>query len=178
MRNKKIFLMGMPSSGKTTLGKRVAPVLNLPFLDLDHVIEQSEGMSIPDIFKEKGEDYFRKTEARLLREVTEKEDMFLLSCGGGTPCYHDGIDFMNGHGLTVFIDVPAEELTKRMVGRGTETRPLFTGMETTRLLNELRERIDTRLPHYSKAKIQIKGESIDPEMVLGAILDEEYPAID
>ena len=83
----KIVLIGYMASGKSTIGKILAKELNLSFIDLDHYISDREQMSIPEIFNQKGEIYFRKIETKCLLEVLEKEQEFILSLGGGTPCY-------------------------------------------------------------------------------------------
>lgn len=82
----KIYLLGFMGAGKSYWGKQLADHLNLPYYDLDEVIVEAEEMAIADIFASKGEDYFREQEAKLLRDLSEQES-FLISCGGGTPCF-------------------------------------------------------------------------------------------
>src|SRR5436189_5502924 len=93
----KIFLIGMPGAGKSTLGRPLAAALNLPFVDLDKEIEKHEQKSIPEVFELRGEDYFRKSESTLLKSWAESNRSFVLATGGGAPCFHDGIEVINKH---------------------------------------------------------------------------------
>src|SRR5690242_5204760 len=128
----KIFLLGLPGSGKTTLGKRLATALQLPFVDLDKEIERTEGKQIKDIFAEKKEDYFRKLESAELKRWCAKPGDYVMATGGGAPCFFDNIDVINSSGKSIFIDVPASEIVRRMsVGNASrqtgpiEKRPLL-----------------------------------------------------
>ncbi|MFN8889873.1 MAG: shikimate kinase, partial [Cyclobacteriaceae bacterium] len=91
----KIFLIGLPGSGKTTLGKQVASHLSIPFVDLDAAIEKAEQRTIPEIFKQSGENYFRKIESDLLKKWAESTTDFLMATGGGAPCFFDNVEVMN-----------------------------------------------------------------------------------
>lgn len=121
----KIFLIGLPGSGKTTIGRALAERLAIPFVDLDVEVEKKEGCSIGQIFEREGEPYFRQAEASVLREISTTHDSFVMATGGGTPCFYEGIEFMNGHGVTVFLDVPLDMLLKRLSKSGVAERPLF-----------------------------------------------------
>ncbi|WP_053406648.1 shikimate kinase [Persicobacter sp. CCB-QB2] len=167
--HKKIFLVGMPGSGKTTLGKPIAAKLGLPFFDLDQIIEDKEQMEIKEIFSQKGEAYFREAEANLLRDFSLKNETFLLSTGGGTACFHKGMQFMNETGLTIFINVPYEELFRRLHGNGTDDRPLLKGKSQEELERELEGKVMERLPYYNKAQISIKGGNLSPEEILNLL---------
>src|SRR5215216_5287440 len=106
----KIYLIGMPGSGKTTLGKQIAEDLGFPFIDLDTEIENREGKSISEIFSHKGEDHFRVLESTLLKELSSSSHNVVIATGGGAPCYFGGMETMNATGLTVFIDVPLDDI--------------------------------------------------------------------
>ena len=99
----KIFLIGLPGSGKTTLGKQVASHLSIPFVDLDAAIEKAEQRTIPEIFKQSGENYFRKIESDLLKKWAESTTDFLMATGGGAPCFFDNVEVMNRAGITFFF---------------------------------------------------------------------------
>ncbi|MBU1820351.1 MAG: shikimate kinase, partial [Bacteroidetes bacterium] len=90
---KNIFLIGMPSSGKTTLGKKLARALGYRFVDLDKLIVSDQKKSIPDIFREHGEPYFREVESRILQD-TRPDHWLVVSTGGGAPCFFDNMDFI------------------------------------------------------------------------------------
>ncbi len=83
----RIFLIGFMGSGKTHWGTRIAENLKIPFYDLDAVIVHEEGMNISEIFTVKGEEYFRYKEKQTLEDLVAKEENFVLSAGGGTPCF-------------------------------------------------------------------------------------------
>src|SRR5947207_14326757 len=108
----KIFLLGLPGSGKTTLGKALARSLGLSFVDLDLEIEKSEGMLIPEIFKTKKEDYFRKAEAAQLKHWSLSDREFVMATGGGAPCFFDNLETIKAAGRSFFLDVPASEIAE------------------------------------------------------------------
>ena len=105
----RIIIVGYMGSGKTTVGKALAQDLNLTFYDLDWYIESRMHKTVPQIFAEKGEEGFRKIEHNMLHEVAEFEDV-IISCGGGTPCFFDNMDYMNGQGDTVYLKATPEVL--------------------------------------------------------------------
>jgi shikimate kinase len=152
---KKIYLVGMPSSGKSTIGKLLSGFLGLPFVDLDDVIEEREGMEITDIFTVKGEPYFREIEHNSLLVQTEQSEGFVMATGGGTPCYFDGIDYMNQHGITVFLKVNVEDLYAKLSKKGSAKRPLLKDKTPEELYYELKTRYDVRIEYYSKAQVVI-----------------------
>lgn len=98
-----IVLVGYMGSGKSTVGKELSKRLKINFLDLDTYIEAKYEMSIPEIFSTKGEIFFRKVEILCLKEIFEKEEDFILSTGGGTPCYGDNINVMTTSSKNVFL---------------------------------------------------------------------------
>lgn len=125
----KFFVIGFMGAGKTTLGKYAARINHLHFLDLDEYIEQKTGMNVRDLFREKGEDYFRQIERKSLEEVCAIEDLDLLvSCGGGTPCFFDNMDLMNRSGHTVYLDMSAARLTDRL-RQAKDKRPLLNSID-------------------------------------------------
>src|SRR5258708_25113313 len=100
----KIFIIGLPGSGKTTLGKQVAEKLNLPFIDLDLEIEKLEGKTVQEIFAKRKENYFRELESRTLKNFCSGKSDFVMATGGGAPGFFDNMDVMNNSGKTVFLD--------------------------------------------------------------------------
>src|SRR5688572_8772700 len=110
----KIFLIGMPGSGKTTLGKELAAHLFIDFVDLDAEIEKTEQKSIAEIFSRQGESHFRLVEARLLREWAAGSASFVMATGGGAPCFHKGIETINEYGISIFLDCPVSTLIDRV----------------------------------------------------------------
>lgn len=152
----KIYLTGLPGSGKTTLGKQLAKALNYTFVDLDAEIEKLEDRTIPTIFENEGEDYFRKVEQKVLHKTTSTDNA-IISTGGGAPCFFDNAEFINSNGLSIFIDVSPKELAKR-ISRGPNNRPLLAGV--TSLEEEIENKRKARLPFYKKAELCIVGDTI------------------
>ena len=121
----KIFLIGFMGSGKTTLGKKLARVLGYDFVDLDKVIEEESGVSVPDYFSRHGEDAFRQLERDCLRTRLPAGPV-VVATGGGAPCYFDNMDWMNEHGVTVYLMLPPGVLASRL--NGSRNRPLISGL--------------------------------------------------
>ena len=105
----KFFLIGFMGAGKSTIGKYASRHNGLTFLDLDAYIVEQQGKEISAIFEEHGEAHFREVERKALEEVIDLPGDYLVSCGGGTPCFYNNMEWMNAKGITVFID-PAEEI--------------------------------------------------------------------
>lgn len=155
----KIYLIGMPGSGKTTLGKQVASRLGLDFVDLDHEIENREQKSIPEIFAEKGEDYFRQVESALLHEWAASSKDFIMSTGGGAPCNYNGIDAINNSGVSLFLDVPIDQLVKRVQQKSN--RPLLNAESPEALKERLEKIFSVRKSIYQKAHHTLQHATVD-----------------
>ncbi|UHG89677.1 shikimate kinase [Spirosoma oryzicola] len=160
---KNVFLIGMPSSGKSTLGKRVADALHYRFIDTDKQIVRDEGRSIPEIFAQSGEEYFREAERRILRTI-RPGDSAVVSTGGGMPCFHENMAYINATGISVFLDVPVNILVKRILAHAADDRPLNNPSDPD-LFNTLQQRYTNRLPFYSQASIVISGETSEEEVL-------------
>ncbi len=151
----RIFLIGMPGSGKTRIGRALAKRLQMPFFDLDHEIEKEGKKSIPEIFLIEGENYFRIVEKDVLRKVIDREKQCVLATGGGAPCFFDNMAYMNQNGITIFLNVPLKDLYERLVKRGTNTRPLLKDMTSGELKIELQQKFNDRIPYYRSANQEI-----------------------
>lgn len=147
----RIILIGYMGSGKTTVGRQLAKALGLQFYDLDWYIEMRFHKRVPEIFAERGEEGFRELERRMLHEVAEFEDI-VLSCGGGTPCFFDNMDYMNQlEGDTVYLRCDPEVLAQHL-SMGRTERPLIKGKNAEELEQYIRESLQQREPFYQKAK--------------------------
>lgn len=147
---KRIILIGYMGAGKTTIGRTLARELGLEFYDLDWYVENRFRLRIPEIFAQRGEEGFREIERKMLHEVAEFEDI-VLSCGGGTPCFFDNIDFMNARGETIYLQASPEVLQTHL-RMGKSKRPLIDGKSPDELEAYIRESLAQREPFYTQAK--------------------------
>ncbi len=154
----KIYLVGMPGAGKTYWSQILKKKLKLPIYDLDTVVEVMDDRSVAEIFAEDGEDYFRKVETKMLHLFSEKKQ-FILATGGGAPCHDNNMQWMNNHGITIWIDEPVDVLYNRIT-TAPESRPLFMKMEGDKLKNFLQEKLHERLPYYEMATYKLGGANI------------------
>lgn len=167
---KNIFLVGMPSSGKSTLGRQLAKAIGYKFVDMDELIERHENQTIPEIFKWKGENHFREVESVILKQFTPNQKL-VIATGGGVPCFFDNMDFIKANGTSVFLNVQPEDLFKRIKLSDANNRPLIDKSNNNQaLLEDIKKRYDTRLPFYMRADIKIDG-NIEVQQLLW-LLDE------
>ena len=136
-------------AGKTTVGKALAKELGLPFYDLDWYIESRMRKKVAEIFAERGEEGFRKIEQSMLHEVAEFENV-VISCGGGTPCFFDNMDYMNQQGDVFYLKATPEVLYRHLQ-MGKSVRPLLAGKTKDELLEFIKEQLAWREPFYTKA---------------------------
>jgi shikimate kinase len=154
-----IFLVGMPASGKSTLGKKIAKALNLSFVDLDKHIEQSEKMSISSLFNKKGENHFREMERYYLRSVIQKEKGLIMSTGGGTACFFDNMEYMNMQGITLYLKAELSILIERNT-KNKRFRPLFNNSNNEDIARKISQMLHERGPYYEKSKIWLCDETL------------------
>ena len=147
---KRIILIGYMGAGKTTVGKQLADSLGLKFYDLDWYIETRMHRKVSQIFEEKGEEGFRIIERNMLHEVAEFEDV-VISCGGGTPCFFDNIDYMNCQGDVIYLKARPDVLYKHLMMGKTE-RPLIKGKTKDELMEFIKQQLEKREPFYTKAR--------------------------
>ena len=152
----KIFLIGFMGSGKTTAGRKLASRLGWSFIDLDELIERDNGKSIAEIFAERGEDWFRTAESKALRELGNGRNT-VVSTGGGTPCFFGNMEFMLKNGLTVYLRMTPEKLSRRLSGL-TAGRPLLKDIGKKELPGYISALLAERELWYSKAEIIIEIE--------------------
>lgn len=154
-----VFLVGYMGVGKTTFGRALARETGRGFIDLDFYIEQRFHRSVSQIFSERGEEGFRILEAAMLREAGEFDNV-IVSCGGGTPCFSNNMDYMLSRGLTVHLTASEERLIERLTA-GASRRPLVAGKSPDELRKFIRSHLSTRLPHYTRAHIEFCSDHLE-----------------
>lgn len=142
----KIFLIGLPGCGKTTMGLELGLHLTLPFVDLDQEIERATKQSVKETFLEKGEAHFRQLEKGQLEKIIETFPSFVMATGGGTPCFFDNLKLMSEMGTVVFINTPLETIKGRL--ENDSTRPLMNN-------NSLENLLKKRKKFYSSAEYTV-----------------------
>ena len=153
----KIFLIGFMGSGKTHWGNLLSQKLQIPFFDLDAVIEEKEEKEITSIFAETGEEYFRMLEKDVLFLLTESHESFVMATGGGTPCFFNNIDYMKSRGTTVWINCSVECLHNRLV-REKEKRPLISNIPDEELNSFIIKKFSDRKIFYQQAQVVMNDE--------------------
>jgi len=156
---RRIILIGYMGSGKTTIGKALSKQTGMMFYDLDWYIENRMHKTISQIFEEKGEEGFRKIEYNMLHEVAEFEDV-IISCGGGTPCFFDNMDYLNQQGDVCYLKASPEVLYKHLQMAKVE-RPLLKGKTHDELIAYISDHLKERDPYYSKAKHSLNVDLMD-----------------
>ena len=172
-----IFLIGFMGSGKSWWAHRLAERLGVPHYDLDAAVSGEEGMDIPDIFREKGEDYFRIAERAALERLVasippaagDSRWSAVIACGGGTPCFLDTMDWMNSHGLTVWLNPPVAQLAERLLTE-TASRPLLAGKTGADLVELIDHLMEERRSYYEKAHIEVKNTHLALDEFVNIIL--------
>lgn len=165
----KYFIIGYMGSGKSTLGKALAERKGIAFYDLDAYIEKVEGQTITDIFQSKGEIYFRNLEHRTLKQLLDKEEDFVLSLGGGTPCYAGNMELLTNNGVSIYLQYPLEVLVNRLWEEKAQ-RPLIATIATKELLEDfIRKHLFERAAYYMQATYSVKLTQETPEQVVQAV---------
>lgn len=155
----RIFIIGFMASGKSTIGKKLSNKLNMPFIDLDKVIEENQNQTIRSLIYQSGEDNFRQIEKEMLQQVISQNDHAVISTGGGTPCFFDNMEMMNKAGTTIYLEVDLAVLINRLMNSKTE-RPLIWGKSKADLTQYAQSLLEKRNPYYSKAKYKISGKNL------------------
>ena len=166
---KKILLCGYMGSGKTTIARLLAKASGLPYMDLDEAIEQETGKTIPEIFRTEGEIKFRKTEHDTLKEIVEK-DSFVLSLGGGTPCYAGNHLFMQREDVvSIYLKAGIGELVKRL-SQQPGKRPLLEKLQNSEVEEYVAQHLFERSYYYHQAKYTIVTDGKAPEDIVNEIM--------
>ncbi|MEI2271388.1 shikimate kinase [Sphingobacterium sp. ML3W] len=150
---KPIFLIGYMGSGKTTLGKKLANKLDLPFIDTDEEIVKQIGMSITEYFGEHGEAAFRELEREQIRKFAD--NYAVISTGGGAPCFFDNMDWIKANGYAVYLQMSPKALFDRLSQSKLHKRPILIGKSPEELRVFIEEKLTEREPYYNQAHLTI-----------------------
>lgn len=165
----RIILIGYMGSGKTTLGKKLANKLGVPFYDSDKMIEEKEGASIADLFVNHGEAYFRERERELIRQFSAGE--FVLATGGGLPCFFDNMEKLNRLGHTIYLRRSPAEIAFRLKHAKVQ-RPLLMDLTEDELLPFVSNKIAERELHYLHSKTILHRDEQSVDGILNALLPQ------
>lgn len=171
-----IALIGYMGSGKTTIAKALAEVLSCNFIDLDDYISEKEKITIPQIFQQKGEIYFRKKETEYLDEILSTKTNIVLALGGGTPCYGNNLNvLLNNKAVTlVYLKLSVNALSQRLFLQ-KQHRPLISGIRTQDQLTEfVAKHLFERQAFYSKAPITINCDNKSERDIVETLILELF----
>lgn len=154
-------------SGKTTIGKELCLPVGFDFIDTDEYIEQQQGLTVPQIFSEKGETVFRQLERAALQELI-RLDFVVISTGGGMPCYMNNMDIMLNHGKVVYLKTSPQALARRLFFSKTD-RPLVKGKTREELELYIKEKLKEREPVYQQAHFTIETENFSRNELLQSL---------
>jgi len=164
----RIFLIGFMASGKSTIGKKLANKLNLPFVDLDTYIEKKFNTKIRFLMYERGQEEFRVIEKEALSEVIEKYKDAIISTGGGTPCFFDNMEKMRKNGTTIYLEMDVPTLVNRLL-YAKKDRPLIWGKSKEDLTIYAKELMNKRKSDYEQADFKVDGKNLNVKTLVDLI---------
>ena len=162
-----IILLGFMGSGKTSIGKLLSEQVNFNFIDSDLEIEKRNHMSINNIFKKKGELFFRNEEKKLLNEIITKNNI-VFATGGGLSCNNKSIKKLNDFGLTIYLRYSNNVLFKRLK-KQNKTRPLINNLIDNDLEEFIRKSLKKREDFYNQSNCIIECDKISEREILRKI---------
>ncbi|MDR1758567.1 MAG: shikimate kinase [Bacteroidales bacterium] len=164
----KIVLIGMSGAGKSTVGKMLAKRLQMPFLDLDKIIEEQYKVGIPRFLQKYGEKIFRQCEYQMLLQTLEK-DCFVLATGGGSPCFFNAMQHIKQKTLSIYIYMPVSALFHRIT-KSNRPRPLVFDPLPEKTRQNIKHLLQVRDPIYCQAHEIVNGENGQGEQVVSRII--------
>lgn len=167
-----LVLLGYMGSGKSVVGKQLAKVLKFEHKDLDSSIEKQEGLSISEIFRKKGEIYFRRIEGEMLQSILANDSGTVISTGGGTPCYGNTMRTIldDQNTTSVYLKVSVAALTERLF-REKAHRPLIAHLETAEALEDfIRKHLFERAYYYNQASMIVDADLLSETEVVNEIV--------
>ena len=165
-----IYLTGFMGAGKTTVGKLLAEKFDMPFVDLDDVIEQKTNLSIPMIFERYGEKYFRRLETNALHSIAQYPGN-IIATGGGVNLSSENRIIMKNTGITIYLKWQVTILYQRLIE--SNHRPLLKNKTESQLIQHIKQMLKKREPLYEQADIIIEGnKEISPEEIVALIVQK------
>ena len=167
-----LVLIGYMASGKSTIGRILAKKLDYDFIDLDDFIEEKEKMAVSDVFKTKGEIYFRKIESQYLKEIISEKSKIVLSLGGGTPCYNNNMDdILKANNVkSIYLKASIKTLIGRLKNEKSK-RPLVAHIETDDALTEfIAKHLFERSQFYNQAHKVISTDDKTEAVIIEELL--------
>ncbi|KOS08064.1 shikimate kinase [Flavobacterium akiainvivens] len=167
---KKIIICGYMGSGKTTIARLLALATEIPHLDLDEIIVREAQKSVQQIFEQDGEIKFRKMEHTLLKGLLDVEDEFILSVGGGTPCYANNHLFLQREDvISIYLKAGIPQIIERTTAQGT-SRPLIDKLSGQELYDFIGQHLFERSYYYNHAKHTVVTDGKTPETIVNEIV--------
>ena len=163
----RLFLVGFMGCGKSYIGRPLAAKLGFQFVDVDNIIENTEGGTIAQIFENQGETYFRQLESETLKRLGKWENI-VIATGGGAACFQGNMEWMNENGLSIYLKASPELLLSRLKGE-TLQRPLLAGRTDADLMDFIENKLSERTQFYEKAALIIEQTGDGGEIVIDII---------
>ncbi len=165
LNGRSLVLVGMMGVGKSSIGKRVAATLELPFFDSDNEIEAAANMPITDIFETYGEDHFRSGEQRVIERLIEPPQK-VLATGGGAFINDETRQLIKEKSCSIWLTAEFDLLMKRV--RKRATRPLLKKPNPEQIMRDL---LEVRSPIYAQANLQVESRNVPHEVVVCEVID-------
>ncbi|MBI9033505.1 MAG: shikimate kinase [Bacteroidales bacterium] len=166
----RVFLVGYMGAGKTTIGKALARKLGFKFIDLDHAFEEKYKISISLFFSKYDQKSFRKLESELLNEYLAVES-YVISTGGGLPCFFDNMDKITEYGAAVYLKLSPKALLHRLT-HSKKTRPLIQDKNPQELIEFIETQLKERELYYNRAQYIVDGINLDLDSLVRIIKED------
>jgi shikimate kinase len=180
-----VFLLGFMGAGKSHLGRQLAIETGSEYIDLDNLVEQQTGMTINQVFEQYGEGYFRELETNMLHKIStelnskeinadssKKEKFYFIGCGGGTPCFNNNMEWMNRHGLTIWLNPSVNVLFSRLRNE-KDQRPLLKQLEDDQLMIFIENKLAERKKIYELSTIELNDNNVSLSKILKLVSDAQ-----
>lgn len=159
-------------SGKTTVGRKLAQLLEWPFQDLDHYLEEKENKTVSTLFELRGQDYFRQIEKEGLRHLASSERPHVISLGGGTVMSDENFSVIRQSGCLIYLQLTPAALFSRL-RYSARSRPLLRGLDEKAMQLRITELLEAREPRYLQADLVVQGQDMDMETLKTTLLAKQ-----